>query len=136
MFQNMGPSPSGRSGHAMASMGTRVFVLGGESFTPSKTDDPSIIHVLDTSSYSTATSSIINILRPHRAYKISGVETATSNHRLNDRCSKVHGNATANTATANWVATVKSTNKWAVDVTQRGPGRTSSSYVAIKRTTS
>lgn len=51
MFQNMGPSPSGRSGHAMASMGTRVFVLGGESFTPSKTDDPSIIHVLDTSTY-------------------------------------------------------------------------------------
>ena len=50
MFQNMGPSPSGRSGHAMASMGTRVFVLGGESFTPSKTDDSSLIHVLDTSS--------------------------------------------------------------------------------------
>ncbi|KAG5651610.1 hypothetical protein H0H81_008070 [Sphagnurus paluster] len=48
MFQNMGPSPSGRSGHAMASVGTRVYVLGGESFTPSKTDDPSIFHVLDT----------------------------------------------------------------------------------------
>ncbi|EGO04494.1 hypothetical protein SERLA73DRAFT_82409 [Serpula lacrymans var. lacrymans S7.3] len=48
MFQNMGPSPSGRSGHAMASMGSRVFVLGGESFTPMKGDDPSIIHVLDT----------------------------------------------------------------------------------------
>ncbi|KDQ63357.1 hypothetical protein JAAARDRAFT_375900 [Jaapia argillacea MUCL 33604] len=48
MFQNMGPSPSGRSGHAMASLGTRVFVLGGEAYTPSKTDDPSVIHVLDT----------------------------------------------------------------------------------------
>ena len=49
MFQNMGPAPSGRSGHAMASSGTRVFVLGGESFTSPKPDDPSIIHVLDTS---------------------------------------------------------------------------------------
>jgi N-acetylneuraminic acid mutarotase len=51
MFQNMGPSPSGRSGHAMASVGAKVFVLGGESFTPSKTDDPGVIHVLDTSSF-------------------------------------------------------------------------------------
>ncbi|KAG2154654.1 hypothetical protein DEU56DRAFT_868232 [Suillus clintonianus] len=48
MFQNMGPAPSGRSGHAMASMGTRVFVLGGESFTPTKGDDHGIINVLDT----------------------------------------------------------------------------------------
>ncbi len=39
----------------MASMGSRVFVLGGlggESLNPQKPDDPSIIHVLDTSSYS------------------------------------------------------------------------------------
>ncbi|KAJ7783574.1 hypothetical protein DFH07DRAFT_727086 [Mycena maculata] len=51
MFQNMGPSPpapSGRSGHAMATVGTRVYVLGGESFTPSKTDDSGLVHVLDT----------------------------------------------------------------------------------------
>ncbi|KAJ4484910.1 hypothetical protein C8J55DRAFT_452826 [Lentinula edodes] len=48
MFQNMGPAPSGRSGHAMASIGTRVFVLGGESFTPSKPEDANFIHVLDT----------------------------------------------------------------------------------------
>ncbi|KAG6336140.1 hypothetical protein ID866_2950 [Astraeus odoratus] len=48
MFQNMGPAPSARSGHAMASMGSRVFVLGGESFTPSRGDDHGIIHVLDT----------------------------------------------------------------------------------------
>ena len=33
----------------MASVGSRVFVLGGESSTPGKTDDPSVIHVLDTS---------------------------------------------------------------------------------------
>ncbi|KAG9001695.1 Negative regulator of mitotic exit [Tulasnella sp. JGI-2019a] len=47
MFQNMGPAPSGRSGHAMAASGSRVFVLGGESFTSVKPDDPSIIHMLD-----------------------------------------------------------------------------------------
>ncbi|KIK70799.1 hypothetical protein GYMLUDRAFT_66014 [Collybiopsis luxurians FD-317 M1] len=48
MFQNMGPAPSGRSGHAMASIGPRVFVLGGESFTPSKPEDANFVHVLDT----------------------------------------------------------------------------------------
>lgn len=51
MFQNMGPAPSARSGHAMASMGSRVFVLGGESFTPTRGDDHGMIHVLDTSLY-------------------------------------------------------------------------------------
>ena len=52
MFQKMGPAPTPRSGHAMASMGSRVFVLGGlggESLNPQKPEDPSIIHVLDTS---------------------------------------------------------------------------------------
>ncbi|KAI0095103.1 hypothetical protein BDY19DRAFT_879808 [Irpex rosettiformis] len=51
MFQKMGPAPSPRSGHAMASMGSRVFVLGGiggESANPSKPEDPTLIHVLDT----------------------------------------------------------------------------------------
>ncbi|EJU00094.1 hypothetical protein DACRYDRAFT_101149 [Dacryopinax primogenitus] len=61
IFQNMGPAPTGRSGHAMASFGQRVFVLGGESsaLTPSPSDptqfttspkssQPDIIHVLDT----------------------------------------------------------------------------------------
>ncbi|OCH94736.1 hypothetical protein OBBRIDRAFT_747046 [Obba rivulosa] len=51
MFQKMGPAPSARSGHAMASMGSRVFVLGGlggESLNPAKPEDPSMIHVLDT----------------------------------------------------------------------------------------
>lgn len=48
MFQNMGPSPTGRSGHAMASNGTRVFVLGGESSTGTATDEAALIHVLDT----------------------------------------------------------------------------------------
>jgi len=48
-FQNMGPSPSGRSGHAMASFQSKVFVLGGESFAPSKHDD--LTHFLDTSEW-------------------------------------------------------------------------------------
>ncbi|KAI0314774.1 hypothetical protein OF83DRAFT_1267104 [Amylostereum chailletii] len=48
MFQNMGPSPSGRSGHAMASFGARVFVLGGESYVGQMQDEPAVIHVLDT----------------------------------------------------------------------------------------
>ncbi|KAG8983467.1 Negative regulator of mitotic exit [Tulasnella sp. JGI-2019a] len=47
IFQYMGPAPSGRSGHAMATSGSRVFVLGGESSTSVKPDDPSIIHILD-----------------------------------------------------------------------------------------
>jgi hypothetical protein len=33
----------------MATAGSRVFVLGGESFTSPKADDPMMIHVLDTS---------------------------------------------------------------------------------------
>ncbi|KDN44358.1 hypothetical protein K437DRAFT_138401 [Tilletiaria anomala UBC 951] len=48
MFANMGPSPSGRSGHALTTFQNKVIVLGGESFTGSKPDDPAIVHVLDT----------------------------------------------------------------------------------------
>ena len=51
MFQDMGYSPRGRSGHAMASIGSKVFVIGGESSVPSG-DDPDVIHVLDTSQFS------------------------------------------------------------------------------------
>ena len=47
----MGPSPTGRSGHAMASNGTRVFVLGGESSAGAQADETALIHVLDTSMY-------------------------------------------------------------------------------------
>lgn len=48
MFANMGPSPSGRSGHALTAFQNKVVVLGGESFTGAKPDDPSIVYVLDT----------------------------------------------------------------------------------------
>jgi len=45
----MGPTPSGRSGHAMAAMGSKVFVLGGESSVPSRDEDSDFIHVLESS---------------------------------------------------------------------------------------
>lgn len=48
MFANMGPAPSGRSGHVLTTYQNRVLVLGGESFTGGKPDDPSTVHVLDT----------------------------------------------------------------------------------------
>ena len=51
MFQNMGPNPSGRSGHAMAFNGARVFVLGGEPSAGAQTGETALIHVLDTSMY-------------------------------------------------------------------------------------
>lgn len=49
MFQNMGPCPTGRSGHALSAVKERIFVLGGESFSSNKGDDPSIMYILDTS---------------------------------------------------------------------------------------
>ena len=50
MFQNMGPAPGARSGHAMASYADKVLVLGGEAIdgTP---DNPTLIHVLDTGAF-------------------------------------------------------------------------------------
>ena len=49
-FHNVGPSPHARSIHAMASDGTRVFVLGGYS-KGARVDEMSLIHVFDTSMY-------------------------------------------------------------------------------------
>jgi N-acetylneuraminic acid mutarotase len=49
LFQNMGPTPAGRSGHAMASIGSKIYLVGGESFAPTKGEDPNVIHVLNTS---------------------------------------------------------------------------------------
>ncbi len=46
-LQNMGSCPLRRSCHAMASDGTRVFVLGGSS--NAREDEISDIHVFDTS---------------------------------------------------------------------------------------
>lgn len=50
MFQNMGPSPSARSGHAMVAAHGKIFILGGEAnaSTGAARDDPNMVHVLDT----------------------------------------------------------------------------------------
>jgi hypothetical protein len=49
-FDNVGSSPHRRSAHAMASDGTRVFLLGGNS-KGARADEISSIHVFDTSMY-------------------------------------------------------------------------------------
>jgi len=48
IFENVGPSPNGRSGHAMASDRTRVFMLGGEPSVGPQEDETELVHVLDT----------------------------------------------------------------------------------------
>jgi hypothetical protein len=49
MFQNMGPAPTPRSGHAMVAAHGKVFVVGGEANASSAAgrDDPSLVHILD-----------------------------------------------------------------------------------------
>jgi Kelch motif len=49
-ISNKGTSPNRRVFHAMASDGTRVFVLGGYS-RDARADQLSLIHVFDTSMY-------------------------------------------------------------------------------------
>ncbi|KAB8298673.1 hypothetical protein EYC80_000851 [Monilinia laxa] len=49
-FQNMGPSPSPRSGHSMTAYGKQIIVLAGEPCTATReAQDLSIVYVLDTS---------------------------------------------------------------------------------------
>jgi hypothetical protein len=48
-FQNMGPSPSPRSGHRMTAHGKQIIILAGEpSSAPRDTAELSMIYVLDT----------------------------------------------------------------------------------------
>ena len=48
-FQNMGPSPSPRSGHSMTTVGKSIIILGGEpSSSTSTINDLGIMYVLDT----------------------------------------------------------------------------------------
>ena len=49
-FHNEGTSPLERRTHAIASDGTRIFVLGGNSSNAGE-DETSLIHVFDTSMY-------------------------------------------------------------------------------------
>lgn len=49
-FQNMGPSPSPRSGHSMTAVGKSIVVLGGEpSSATAAVNDLALVYVLDTS---------------------------------------------------------------------------------------
>ncbi|WVQ73192.1 hypothetical protein IAR50_002757 [Cryptococcus sp. DSM 104548] len=50
MFQNMGPAPTARSGHAMVSAHGKIFIVGGEAnqVIADQKDDPSLVHYLDT----------------------------------------------------------------------------------------
>jgi hypothetical protein len=48
-FQNMGPSPSPRSGHSMTAVGKSIVVVGGEPSTATSTvNDLQLIYLLDT----------------------------------------------------------------------------------------
>ncbi|CAK7231952.1 Negative regulator of mitotic exit [Sporothrix bragantina] len=48
-FQNMGPSPSPRSGHSMTSIGKSIVVLGGEPSSATTTvNDLALVYMLDT----------------------------------------------------------------------------------------
>ncbi|KAF3912713.1 hypothetical protein ABW21_db0207834 [Orbilia brochopaga] len=48
-FQNMGPSPSPRSGHSMTTFGTRIFVKGGEpSVQTTNPEELTYLYILDT----------------------------------------------------------------------------------------
>ncbi|KAK9423586.1 putative Cell polarity protein [Seiridium unicorne] len=48
-FQNMGPTPSARSGHSMTTVGKSIVVVGGEpSSATNQVNDLSIVYVLDT----------------------------------------------------------------------------------------
>lgn len=49
-FQNMGPSPSPRSGHSMTAFGKQIVVLAGEpSSAPRDAGELSLVYILDTS---------------------------------------------------------------------------------------
>jgi hypothetical protein len=48
-FQNMGPSPSPRSGHTMSTVNTKIIVLGGEPSVPARSQEElQLVYVLDT----------------------------------------------------------------------------------------
>ena len=51
-FPDIGPGPCGRFGHAMATDGTRIFLLGGRLSADAKVNESGLVYVLDTSMYS------------------------------------------------------------------------------------
>jgi hypothetical protein len=51
MFQNMGPAPTPRSGHTMTALKDKVYVLGGEPANGMKSEDATMVYILDTSKF-------------------------------------------------------------------------------------
>ncbi|RSH89351.1 Negative regulator of mitotic exit [Saitozyma podzolica] len=78
MFQNMGPAPTARSGHALVAAHGKIYVLGGEANASSgqARDDPSIIHILDTVKIKYPADN-----QPPRQVKTTNGETVPSDRR-------------------------------------------------------
>jgi hypothetical protein len=49
MFQNMGPAPTPRTGHTLTAQKEKIYVLGGEPVSGMKSEDATMIYILDTS---------------------------------------------------------------------------------------
>lgn len=75
-FQNMGPSPSPRSGHSMTSVGKTIVVVGGEpSSATTAVNDLALVYCLDTTKIRYPTDSAANSQRNAPARRPSDVTT-------------------------------------------------------------
>lgn len=84
-FQNMGPSPSPRSGHSMTTVGKGIVVVGGEpSSTMTAVNDLSFIYVLDTTKIRYPNDAQIqsNTQKMQQARRPSGSETPQAVARI------------------------------------------------------
>ncbi|KAK8088767.1 kelch domain-containing protein [Apiospora hydei] len=84
-FQNMGPSPSPRSGHSMTTVGKGIVVVGGEpSSTMTAVNDLSLIYVLDTTKIRYPNDAQIqsNTQKMQQARRPSGSETPQAVARI------------------------------------------------------
>ncbi|KAM7205332.1 hypothetical protein V8F33_001163 [Rhypophila sp. PSN 637] len=82
-FQNMGPSPSPRSGHSMTAVGKTVVVVGGEpSSATAAVNDLALVYCLDTTKIRYPTDSAANSQRngpARRPSDVSAQNTASRN---------------------------------------------------------
>ena len=64
IFQNMGPSPSPRSGHSMTCHGSKLYIVGGEPNSSARDEEElKLLYVLDTSKIKYPTQNQINKTR-------------------------------------------------------------------------
>lgn len=74
-FQNMGPSPSPRSGHSMTAVSKSVVVVGGEPSSPAGTSsDLAVVYVLDTTKIRYPSDSQANSMRAQQGRRPSAGE--------------------------------------------------------------